>query len=52
MDDRILQEQERDYHRARCDLENFFVKVKVGMASAEDVKEAKQIVNLLIGSDK
>lgn len=48
MDDfQAAQEQDRDFHRAECDLERLLEKVETGMAVVDDVKEIRSIVKML-----
>jgi hypothetical protein len=51
LDMRAEQEQARDYHRAKHDLDHLFVKMETGMATVEDVNEARKLVNFLTGAN-
>lgn len=44
------QEQDRDFHRAECDLEKLLVKVETGMAVVEDVKEIRSLIKMIGGA--
>ena len=44
------QEQDRDFHRAECDLERLLVKVETGMAVVDDVNEIRSLMKMIGGT--